>query len=81
MDTGGRICGAKRRQRSNFGPPWKESHRNIRGGGKRERESHSRIHREVVIQRGELELWDGDGRISGGRMTSCGRRRCCYGDG
>ena len=40
MDAGGRIGGAKRRERNNFGSPWKESHGKLRGGGDRERESH-----------------------------------------
>ena len=38
-------------------------------------------HRNVLIQRGTPECWDGDGRHPGRQMTLCGRRRCWDGDG
>ena len=81
VDAGGRICGNKRRQRNNFGPPWKESIGRIRGGGDLERASHIRIQREVGWKDGNSECWDGDRIFPGGRMTSCGRRRCWDGEG
>ena len=52
VDTGGRLGGAKRQQRNNFGSPWQVSHRNLRGEVDRKRELHSRSQREVVMQRG-----------------------------
>ena len=66
MDTGGRLDVAKRQQRNNFGPPWKESCRNLRGGGNWERASHSRSQRDVVLKDGKPEFWDRDGRNPGG---------------
>ena len=32
VDAGWRLGGSKRRQRNNFGPPWKDSHGKLRGG-------------------------------------------------
>ena len=80
VDARGRIGGAKRLQRNNFWPPWKDSCRKLRGGGDWERESRIRIQREVVLQNGKSVFWDGDRRRQVGLMTSCGRRRCWYGD-
>ena len=37
LAAGGRLGGYKKRQRNNFGSHWKESHRRLGGGGKRER--------------------------------------------
>ena len=42
------------------------SHRKLIRGGYRGRESLSRIHREVVMQRGKFEFWDRYGRLPGG---------------
>ena len=66
--VGGRFGGSKRLQRKNFGPPWKESHWRLVGGGDRERVSISRIQREVVMQKesrnagkkGETHGWAND---------------------
>ena len=41
VGAGGRLSGAKRRQRNNFGPLWKESHRRLRGGGDVEIKPHT----------------------------------------
>ena len=76
VNAGGRLGGAKRQQRNNFGPPWNKYRGELRVGGNSERASHSRIHRGVVCQDGKPEFWYGEGRRLGGRMTSCGRRRC-----
>ena len=66
VDAGGRLGGAKRRQRNNFGTPRQESCGKLRGGGDWARESHSRSQREVVLQDGKSERWDEDGRLPGG---------------
>ena len=53
VDAGGRLGGAKRRQRSKFGKTWQESREGQKIGVYMERESHNRIQRKVVIQRGK----------------------------
>ena len=52
VDTGERLGGPKKRQRNNFGSPWKYSCRKLRGGGDQEILSCSRIHMEVVLYNG-----------------------------
>ena len=66
--------------RNNFGPPWKESRGNLRGGGYWERAPCIRSQREVVLQNRNSEFWDEDGRCPVGRMTSCGRWGFWYGE-
>ena len=78
--AGGRLGGAKRRQRNNFGPPWKSRGR-LRGGGARKRTPCSRNRGGEVGRVGNLTCWDRDGRRPGWRMTLCGRQRCWVGDG
>ena len=34
----------------------------------------------MVMQRGNPEFWDGDGRRPGEQMTFCGSQRCWDGD-
>ena len=75
VDSGGRIGGAKRRQRISFGKPWKESRRRKRGGGYREVESHSGSQRKVVTQIENPECWEGYGICTVEKMTLYGRWR------
>ena len=50
MDAKGGLSDLKMRDRKNFDPTWQESHRTLRGGGDRERDSLSRSQMEVVLQ-------------------------------
>ena len=76
VGAGGRLGGAKRQQRNNFGPPWQESRRRLKWGGVLRRMPRSSIWRNVGGQVGKLEWWDGDRRCPGERMKFCGMHTC-----
>ena len=76
MDARGGIGDTKRRHRNNFGSPCQEYRGKLRGGrGDWERTSRSRSQREVVLQNGKSECWDGDRIHLGGQMTLCVKPR------
>ena len=78
--TGGMPGDVKRRRRNSFGKPWKGYCKRIRVGGARGRMACSRNQNGEGGRIGKSECWDGDGRLPGRRMTSCGRRRYWVGD-